>query len=92
MKLSVIMPCYNEESTLARILDNVINENSIEKEIIVIDDFSTDNSRKILKNYDKKDKIKVILNTKNKGKGYSIRQGLKLANGDIILIQDADHL
>ena len=52
------MPCYNEESTLARILDNVINENSIEKEIIVIDDFSTDNSRKILKNYDKKDKIK----------------------------------
>ena len=60
MKLSVIMPCYNEESTLARILDNVINENSIEKEIIVIDDFSTDNSRKILKNYDKKDKIKVI--------------------------------
>ena len=48
MKLSVIMPCYNEESTLKTILDNVINESYIEKEIIVIDDFSTDNSRKIL--------------------------------------------
>ncbi len=90
MKLSVIMPCYNEENTLNRILDKVLNENSIEKELIVIDDFSTDNSRKILENYDKKDKIKIILNPQNKGKGYSIRQGLKLASGDIILIQDAD--
>ena len=58
MKLSVIIPCYNEESTLKTILDNVINESSIEKEIIVIDDFSNDNSRKILENYDKKEKIK----------------------------------
>ena len=90
MKLSVIIPCYNEESTLKTILDNVINESSIEKEIIVIDDFSNDNSRKILENYDKKEKIKVIFNPNNRGKGYSIRQGLKLATGDIILIQDAD--
>ena len=90
MKLSVIIPCYNEESTLKTILDNVINERSIEKEIIVIDDFSTDNSRKILENYDKKDKVKVILNPNNRGKGYSIRQGLKLASGDIVIIQDAD--
>ena len=61
MKLSVIIPCYNEESTLKTILDNVINESYIEKEIIVIDDFSTDNSRKILDNFHKKEKIKVIL-------------------------------
>ena len=90
MKLSVIIPCYNEENTLNRILDKVLNENSIEKEIIVIDDFSTDNSRKILENYNKKNKIKLVFNTKNRGKGYSIRQGLALASGDIILIQDAD--
>ena len=90
MKLSVIIPCYNEENTLDRILDKVINENSIEKEVIVIDDFSTDNSRKKRENYNKKDKIKIIFNSQNKGKGYSIRQGLKLASGDIILIQDAD--
>jgi glycosyltransferase involved in cell wall biosynthesis len=90
MKLSVIIPCYNEENTLNRILDKVLNENSIEKEIIVIDDFSTDNSRKILENYNKKNKIKLVFNPKNRGKGYSIRQGLALASGDIILIQDAD--
>ena len=59
MKLSVIIPCYNEESTLKTILDNVINESYIEKEIIVIDDFSTDNSRKILDNFHKK--ISILL-------------------------------
>ena len=91
MKLSIIIPCYNEENTLKSILDKVLNQNFIEKEIIVIDDFSTDNSRKILTNYKKdKDNIKIIFNPHNKGKGYSIRQGLKVAIGDIILIQDAD--
>lgn len=91
MKLSVIIPCYNEENTLKNILDKVSNQNFIEKEIIVIDDFSTDNSRKILANYQQgQENVKIIYNLQNKGKGYSIRQGLKLATGDIILIQDAD--
>ena len=91
MKLSIIIPCYNEENTLKSILDKVSNQNFIEKEIIVIDDFSTDNSRKILTNYRQdQENFKIIFNLKNKGKGYSIRQGLKLATGDIILIQDAD--
>ena len=91
MKLSVIIPCYNEENTLKGILDKISNQNFIEKEIIVIDDFSTDNSRKILANYQQdQENVKIIYNLQNKGKGYSIRQGLKLATGDIILIQDAD--
>jgi len=91
MKLSVIIPCYNEENTLKSILDKVSNQNFIEKEIIVIDDFSTDNSRKILANYQQdQENVKIIYNLQNRGKGYSIRQGLKLATGDIILIQDAD--
>jgi len=91
MKLSVIIPCYNEENTLKGILDKISNQNFIEKEIIVIDDFSTDNSRKILANYQQdQENVKIIYNLQNRGKGYSIRQGLKLATGDIILIQDAD--
>ena len=90
MKISVVIPCFNEKDTILKIIEKVRNEKQYEKEIIVIDDFSTDNSQKILQNYDKKDKIKIIFNPQNKGKGYSIRQGLKLANGDIILIQDAD--
>ena len=90
MKLSIIIPCYNEESTLNRILDKVLNENSIEKEIIVIDDYSTDKTRDILEG-DLKNKINnLILNEKNFGKGYSIRKGIEKSKGDIILIQDAD--
>ncbi len=53
MKLSVIIPCFNEQDTIAVILDRVKNEKTIEKEIIVVDDFSNDNSRKILENYKK---------------------------------------
>ena len=90
MKLSVIIPCFNEQDTVAVILDRVKNEKTIEKEIIVVDDSSTDNSRKILENYKKDNEIKLILNHQNRGKGYSVKQGLKEATGDIILIQDAD--
>ena len=53
MKLSIIIPCFNEQDTVAVILDRVKNEKTIEKEIIVVDDFSKDNSRKILENYKK---------------------------------------
>ena len=90
MKISVIIPCFNECSTVDKILDKVLKNKDFIYEIIIIDDFSTDGSREILKNIPQ-DKIDhLILNEKNYGKGYSIRQGLKMATGDIILIQDAD--
>ena len=90
MKLSVIVPCYNEENTIATILDEIKKQDFIEKEIIVVDDFSTDNSNRILENYKKKNDFILLSNEKNRGKGYSIKKGIKEANGDIILIQDAD--
>ena len=68
MKLSVIIPCFNEQDTIAVILDRVKNEKTIEKEIIVVDDFSNDNSRKILENYKKNNEIKLILMIKIKVK------------------------
>ena len=90
MKLSVIIPCYNEEKTIIEIINIVKKQINKNDEIIVIDDFSLDNSRKILKE-DLNDKIdRLILNEKNFGKGYSIRRGIKEATGEIILIQDAD--
>ena len=90
MKLSIIIPCYNEVKTIKEIIEKVKNEKNYEKEIIVIDDFSTDGTREILKN-DISEKIdELILNDRNFGKGYSVRQGIKRARGDIILIQDAD--
>ncbi len=88
--ISIIIPCYNEINTIEKIIDKIINQTTYKKEIIVVDDFSTDGSREILK--DKlSDKIdKLILNEKNFGKGYSVRQGIKNSTKEIILIQDAD--
>ena len=90
MKISIIIPCFNEDKTISFIINKILSSYTGEKEIIVVDDFSNDKTRDILKT-DLKNKIdKLILNTKNYGKGYSIREGIKMAQGDIILIQDAD--
>ena len=89
-KISIIIPCYNEQDTISIIINRILEINKFDYEIIVIDDFSNDKSREIL-NKELKTKIHhLILNEKNYGKGYCIRQGIKKATGDIILIQDAD--
>ncbi|HOV21701.1 MAG TPA: glycosyltransferase family 2 protein [bacterium] len=88
MKLSVIIPVYNERDTINKIIEKV-RKVPIEKEIIIVDDGSTDGTQNILKNFNNKD-IKVILKEKNEGKGMSIREGLKYVSGDIVVIQDAD--
>ena len=90
MKISVIIPCYNEHETIEQIVDKVIDEKNYNKEIIIIDDFSTDGTREILKNKIKHKVDKIILNEKNYGKGYSVRKGINNAEGNVILIQDAD--
>ena len=90
MKVSIIIPCFNEESTIKEIINKINSETSIEKEIIVIDDYSKDKTREILENDLRKNVHKIILNDKNYGKGYSIKKGIENATGDCILIQDAD--
>lgn len=88
MILSVIMPVYNERDTLNEILSRV-QAVPVKKEIIIVDDGSTDGTRQILKNI-KGGNIKVILHERNQGKGAAIRTGLREATGDIVIIQDAD--
>ena len=89
-KLSIVVPCFNEERTIEKIIDKIIKYSPYDNEIIVIDDCSNDKSKQILES-EIKDKIsKLIVNEKNYGKGYSVRKGIEAANGDIILIQDAD--
>ena len=95
MKISIIVPVYNEEKTLAKILDKLVSVDlNLKKEILIIDDGSKDNTKKVALDYIKKKKQKNIefkfYLKKNGGKGSAVRQGIKLATGDIITIQDAD--
>ncbi len=90
-RLSIIIPCYNEEKNIEIVLDKVNNVKlrNIEKEIIVIDDCSQDNTSEVLNN--NKDKInKLLFHEQNRGKGATLRTGIKEATGDYIIIQDAD--
>lgn len=89
MKLSIVIPIYNEEKTLEKLIKDVEAVNlGFEKEIILVDDGSKDNSRFILAQY--VNRHHVIFIDKNSGKGAAIRRGFSEASGDIILIQDAD--
>jgi len=91
MKLSIIIPCYNEDRTVETIITKINRTIKYEKEIIVVDDFSNDNSFEILNRLYKENKIQhLIKNEKNYGKGYSVRRGIEKVSGEIILIQDAD--
>lgn len=88
--LSIIIPVYNEEKTLEKILKKVeeVELPEITKEIILIDDCSTDKSREILKNLE--NKYKVFYQEVNQGKGAAITRGFKESTGDIVIVQDAD--
>lgn len=85
-KVSIIIPAYNEEKTILNVLDEVKRLN-INKEIIIVDDGSTDKTAKLL---EKEKKIKFIRHGKNMGRGAAVRTGISVASGDIIYIQDAD--
>jgi dolichol-phosphate mannosyltransferase len=87
--VSIIIPVYNEKNFIKKILLKINNEKKIYKEIILVDDFSVDGTRDILKKC-KRLYSKIILLNKNYGKGYALRKGFAIAKGEIILIQDAD--
>ena len=91
MKLSIIIPCYNEDKTIETIFNKVMEFTTLEKEIIIVDDFSNDKTSIIIKELQKKNsELKHISHDKNLGKGGAIRSGLKMCTGDLIIIQDAD--
>lgn len=87
--ISVVIPVYNEINTIKEIIRNV-EAVSLEKEIIIVDDFSTDGTRDILAVIEKDNKHKVIYHDRNMGKGAALRTGFKAVNNDIVIIQDAD--
>lgn len=91
MKLSIIIPVFNEENTILEVIKRLLNTKflKVDREIIVVDDGSTDSTREKLKKIKSKE-IKIIYHKKNLGKGAAVKTGIKNATGDYIIIQDAD--
>ena len=90
MKISIIIPCYNEVNTIEIIVNKILEIKDLNYEIILVDDCSNDGTRNLLNEKIKEKINNLIFNEKNYGKGFSIREGIKASSGDIILIQDAD--
>ena len=90
MKLSIVIPCFNERATIEEILSRVEACGYRPKEVVIVDDCSTDGTRDILSERPSNELEKIIFHEKNQGKGAAVRTGLAVATGDIVIIQDAD--
>jgi len=89
MKLSVVIPVFNEKNTILEVIDRV-RAVDLTKEIIVVDDYSTDGTREVLNSLPSADGLKVIFQPRNMGKGAALRTGFSAVTGDMIVVQDAD--
>jgi len=92
MKLSIVMPAFNERRTIREIINRVLKVDlgGLERELVIVDDGSSDGTREILAEYDGKHGVRVMEQLENMGKGAAVARGLREATGDIMIIQDAD--
>ena len=89
MKLSIVIPVYNESATICEVIKRIEAVNG-DKEVIIVDDCSTDGTRILLEKYKEREGFEIIYQPENKGKGAALRAGFKIAKGEVIIIQDAD--
>ncbi len=87
--LSIVMPVYNEKNTILKIIDKVLKLDIV-KELVVVDDYSTDGTRDILKNAKFDGRVKIYYHDRNMGKGAALRTGFGHVSGDVVAVQDAD--
>lgn len=92
MKLSVVIPVYNEKATVEKLIDNVVAVDvGMEKELVIVDDCSTDGTREVLRDMkDTRPEWKFVFHDVNRGKGAALRSGFSEAAGDVVVVQDAD--
>jgi len=92
MKLSVVMPAYNEQATIRTIVSRVLQVDlgSVDKELIIVDDGSQDGTREILKELDGQNGVRVLFQPHNQGKGAAVWRGIRESTGEMVIIQDAD--
>ncbi len=92
MKLSVVMPAYNERATIREIVSRVlaVDLGAVTKELVIVDDGSTDGTREILKELEARDGVRVLFQPQNQGKGAAVWRGIRESSGDMVVIQDAD--
>jgi glycosyltransferase involved in cell wall biosynthesis len=89
-EISVVIPCYNEVGTIEAILDAVRASEIQDKEILVVDDASTDGTREKLRSVEGEANLRVIYHERNRGKGAALATGFRAATGDVVIVQDAD--
>jgi len=89
-EITVVIPCYNEVSTIEAILDAVRASEIRDKEIVVVDDASSDGTREKLRSFEGQPGLRVIFHERNQGKGAALRTGFRAATGDVVIVQDAD--
>ena len=90
MKLSVVIPVYNEEKTIGKVLSRVRALEDIVYEVVIIDDGSSDGTPEVLKRYMEEEWCRVFFHGKNEGKGAALRTGFEKVTGDVVVVQDAD--
>ena len=90
MKLSIIIPCFNERPTIIQLIEAVRQSPVISKQLVIVDDGSTDGSRELLASLTQSSDLKILFHSQNMGKGAALRTGFAAADGDICIVQDAD--